>query len=136
MWRRAVAPLLGLSLAACATTNNAPNARYAASTRDILTAAEIVASRVSDAYQAVSQLRPHFLRRRNTLPTAISSSATVVVYLDDLPYGGSESLRQIPLERVRMIRYINSMSANVRFGGSHPAGAILVTTLPERIRPR
>lgn len=134
MMRHAFAPLLGLSLIACAASTNPPNARYAASGRDVLTAAEIVSSRVTDAYQAVSQLRPHFLRRRLTPPTALSPSLAVVVYLDEMPYGGAESLHQIPLERVRVIRYLSSMSANLRFGGSHPSGAILVTTLPDRKR--
>jgi hypothetical protein len=139
MLRHAFAPVLGLTLLACASTNNAPNApsaRYSASGRDMLTAAEIVASRVTDVYQAVSQLRPHFLRRRNTQPVPMNTNTAIVVYLDDLPYGGAESLRQIPLERVRVIRFVSSINANVRYGGSHPSGAILVTTMPDRNRVR
>jgi hypothetical protein len=54
------------------------------------------------------------------------------VYLDDLPFGGVESLRSIPLERVRVIRYLSPFDADLRWGGSHPAGAILVTTLKVR----
>jgi hypothetical protein len=120
---------------ACASATNAPNARYTpASTRDILTASEIVASRVTDVYQAVIQLRPQFLRRRNTQPMPVAAFPATFVYLDDLPYGGVESLHQIPIERVRVIRYISSITANVRFGGSHPQGAILVTTMRERVR--
>jgi hypothetical protein len=134
MIRHAFAPLLALSLSACAASTNPPASRNAASGRDVLTAAEIVSSRVTDAYQAVTQLRPHFLRRRTARPTAFNTSLAVVVYLDDLPYGGVESLQQIPLDRVRVIRYLSSVSANLRFGGSHPSGAILVTTLPDRKR--
>jgi len=136
MWRRVCVPVLGFSLLACAGPTNAPTTRAAASTRDVLTAGEIVSARVTDVYQAVSQLRPHFLRRRNTQLLLVGALPSTFVYLDDLPYGGPESLHQIPLERVRVIRYINSMSANVRFGGSHPQGAILVTTLPDRNRVR
>ena len=135
MWRRAFVPVVGLLLAACATsTNGAPSSRYSLTSRDVITAAEIVASRVTDAYQAVTQLRPNFLRRRATPPGVVGGNASVAVYLDDLFYGGVESLRQIPLERVRVIRFITPMSADVRYGGSHPSGAILVTTLPERRR--
>jgi hypothetical protein len=53
----------------------------------------------------------------------------MTVYLDDLPQGGLESLRYVPLDRVRLIRYMNPTDADIRWGGSHPAGAILVTTL-------
>jgi hypothetical protein len=56
-------------------------------------------------------------------------STSMSVYLDDLPQGGLESLRYIPLDRVRLIRYLNPTDADIRWGGSHPAGAILVTTL-------
>ena len=136
MWRHAFAPLLGLSLSACAasTTGGPGNVRYGMDGRDVLTAAEIVSARVTDVYQAVSQLRPHFLRRRAARPSVTSAAPAITVYLDDLPYGGVESLHQIPLERVRVIRYLSAMSAEVRFGGSHPSGAILVTTLPLRLR--
>jgi hypothetical protein len=57
------------------------------------------------------------------------TSPSVVVYLDELPFGTAESLHYIPLERVRLIRYIPAAEADLRWGGSHVAGAILVTTL-------
>jgi hypothetical protein len=31
---------------------------------------------------------------------------------------------------VRLIRYLSTTEANLKFGGSHPTGAIVVTTLP------
>ena len=138
MWRRASQVLLGLSLTACAAATNpgsnpvtVDRSRFGNASRDILTAAEIVASRVTDAYQAVSQLRPDFLKRRGSARSSVMAPNTsVVVYLDELPYGGAEALHNIPLDRVRMIKYVSPVSANLRFGGSHPSGAILVTTLP------
>jgi hypothetical protein len=97
--------------------------------REVLTAAEIVAARATDVYQAVTQLRPEFLRRRpGALAVSPFSEVPIYVYLDDMPYGRAESLKQIPLERVRLIRHISSTEANLKYGGSHPAGAILVTT--------
>lgn len=97
--------------------------------REVLTAAEIVAARVTDVYQAVTQLRPEFLRRRpGSLAISPFAEVPIAVYLDEMPYGSAESLRQIPLDRVRLIRYISATAANLRFGGSHPGGAILVTT--------
>ena len=125
--------LISISLAGCAssgTTNVENLALKSAPARNVLTAAEIVASHVSDVYQAITQLRPDFLRRRSSSLALVQSGSTVVpVYLDELPFGGVESLRHIPLERVRVIRYLTPFDADLRWGGSHPAGAILVTTL-------
>jgi len=129
MWRRVTYALVGLSLTACAAATSGARSNLTAAGRDVLTAAEIVTSRVTDAYQAVVQLRPEFLRRRGGTVTMSFNAPTVVVYLDELPYGTVESLRSIPLERVRLIRYIPAAEADLRWGGTHSAGAILVTTL-------
>lgn len=134
MWQRVSLAFVGLSLMACAaaTTTSRPNG-VAGVGREVLTAAEIVASRVTDVYQAVLQLRPEFLRRRTTvMPLSPFGSAPIAVYLDEMPFGTAESLRQIPLERVRLIRYVSPTEANLKFGGSHPTGAILVTTMVRR----
>ncbi|HJQ21634.1 MAG TPA: hypothetical protein VJ867_14900 [Gemmatimonadaceae bacterium] len=97
--------------------------------RDVITAAEIVAARVTDAYQAVAQLRPEFLRRRAFSTIPAFAAPEVTVYLDELPFGPVESLRSIPLERVRLIRFISAQDADLRWGGTHTAGAVLVTTM-------
>ena len=130
--RRIAGLVFSVSLAACATASSGSTESLAfrsSPARNVITATEIVASRVSDAYQAVTQLRPDFLRRRSASVTMTPRPAAVSVYLDDLPFGGVESLRAIPLERVRVIRYLSPFDADLRWGGSHPAGAILVTTL-------
>ena len=129
MWRRASLVLVGLSLTACAAaTQTSRRPAFVVAGRDVITAAEIVAARVTDAYQAVLELRPEFLRRRGA---SIPSYARkpVVVYLDEMPWGTAESLRHIPLERVRLIRYISPMEADLRWGTGHSSGAILVTTM-------
>ena len=134
MWRVSLV-LAGLSLSACAaaTTNSSRSTGISGMGRDVLTAAEIVASRVTDVYQAVMQLRPEFLRRRPIAqPQGSFQSTGLAVYLDDIPYGSAEALRQIPLDRVRLIRYLSAAEASLKFGGSHPSGAIVVTTLPRR----
>ena len=135
--RHAALVLIGVSLAACATATPGGDGESlslrASPARNVLTAAEIVAARVTDVYQAVSQLRPDFLRRRPAPSIATQPRAAVVsVYLDELPFGNIESLRMIPLERVRVIRYLSPYDADLRWGGSHPGGAILVTTMKTR----
>ena len=66
------------------------------------------------------------------MPLSPFGNAPIAVYLDEMPYGSVESLRQIPLDRVRLIRYISPTEANLKYGGSHPTGAILVTTIVKR----
>ncbi|MGH7636462.1 MAG: hypothetical protein ACREOK_02325 [Gemmatimonadaceae bacterium] len=66
------------------------------------------------------------------MPLSPFGNAPIAVYLDEMPYGSAESLRQIPLDRVRLIRYISPTEANLKYGGSHPTGAILVTTIVKR----
>lgn len=129
MWRRPMLVLVGLSVTACAAAG--PSSRFGSQSarRDVITAAEIVASRVTDAYQAVVQLRPEFLRKRTGTAIPSLRPVPISVYLDELPFGGLESLRYIPLERVRVIRYVGPFDADLRWGGTHPVGAILVTTL-------
>jgi len=127
--------IAGFSLIACASSGQSSQSNalpaLASAGRNVLTATEIVTSRVTDVYQAVLQLRPEFLRRRSTpLFPAIGPTAPIGVYLDEVPFGGVESLRAIPLDRVRLIRYVPPFEADLKWGGTHPAGAIVVTTLP------
>lgn len=129
MRRRASFVLVGACLCACAAAPSSHRPAFAGTRRDVITAAEIVASRVTDAYQAVSQLRPEFLRKRGASAVPLFMAPAVVVYLDDLPFGTVESLSYIPLDRVRLIRYVTAAEADLRWGGSHATGAILVTTM-------
>ena len=133
MWRHISLLLTGMLLVACASSGPSTRPFIAGASREVLTAAEIVAARVTDVYQAVTQLRPEFLRRRPAAtPLAPMAIAPVSVFVDEMPFGTSESLRYIPLDRVRVIRYISPMEANLKFGGSHLSGAIIVTTLKTR----
>jgi hypothetical protein len=128
MWRRVSFLLAGMSVTACAAATPSTRPAFGGG-REVITAGEIVASRVTDAYQAVTQLRPEFLRRRGMNAVPAFTSPSVIVYLDDLPFGTAESLHYIPLDRVRLIRYMPAAEADLRWGGSHVVGAILVTTL-------
>ena len=129
MWRRVSCVLAALSITACAAATSSSTRSFSTTGREVITAAEIVASQVTDVYQAVTQLRPEFLRRHAASSIPMIAAPTVEVYLDDLPLGGADSLRQIPLDRVRLIRYLSPVEADLRWGGNHVAGVILVTTL-------
>ena len=132
MWQRVSYVLVGLSLTACAAAvPPSSRAAFQSASRDVITASEIVASRVTDVYEAVAHLRPEFLRRRSVRPVPAFAPVSVAIYLDDLPFGNVETLKYIPLGQVRLIRYLSPNDADMRWGGLHPSGAILVTTLKQ-----
>lgn len=95
-----------------------------------LFAPEIVASRVTDAYQAVLRLRPAFLRRGARVTARADATTQIHVYLDDVDMGGIDALRRVPLDAVTQIRYVSPTEADIRWPGRHPAGVILVSTEP------
>jgi hypothetical protein len=128
MWRRISLLALVLSGTACAAASSTTRPVRSAS-REVITAAEIVAARVQDVYQAVAHLRPEFLRRRSLTMARPQRTPDVLVFLDDIEFGTVESMRNIPLARVRQIRYLTPSEANLRWGGSHSGGVIHVITL-------
>lgn len=127
MWRRASLVFIGLSSMACAAATSSVRPVKSAG-RNVITAAEIVTSHVHNVYQAVTQLRPEFLKRRTNMPSTPFNETRVMVYVDGVQFGPVESLRQIPLDIVRTIKYIRSTEANIRYGGVHTGGVIEVTT--------
>jgi len=100
------------------TTNGA---RVTSVSADRLEYAEIGSARVANAYEAVTRLRPQFLRRRST-----TGDGQPVIYLDGVRQGGAEMLRSIPANVVYEIRYLTATAASAEFGRMHSAGAISV----------
>ncbi len=128
MWRRIAVLALVLTGTGCAAASSTTRPVGSAG-REVITAAEIVAARVQDVYQAVAQLRPEFLRRRGIPMVQTYRTPEVLVFLDDVEFGTVESMRNIPLVRVRQIRYLSPTEAKLRWGGRNPGGVIHVTTL-------
>ena len=84
----------------------------------------------TNAFDAVSQLRPHWLiSARQRSPTdreGGGAAGVIIVYLDGTRLGTLETLRQVPLGDVSEIRYYDAREATNLFGTGHPAGAINV----------
>jgi hypothetical protein len=104
--------------------------RPARATRDrtVLTAEEIAATQLVDAYEVVQALRPEFLRTRGPASIRQPEAEKPVVYIDGVKTGDPTTLRRVTREVVKEIRYLDSREATTRFGTGHGAGAILVTT--------
>ncbi|NNC29628.1 hypothetical protein HKM21_10125 [Longimicrobium terrae] len=127
-----VALTAALALGACApapgaSTGAAPSAARS-SDPNRLTLAEIEsAPGMSTAYDAVQRLRPAWLR----VTGARASDGQIAVFQNGTRMGTVEALRQISLEVVGSMRYLDSVDANnqLQVSGMGPiAGAIIVST--------
>lgn len=96
--------------------------------RRVLLGDEIRAKSAIDAYEAVSRLRPDWLRRRGQVSIRDRRAGEVVVYLDGVRHGGPRSLANIRIEMVLAMEYLGASDATTRFGTGHGGGAILVRT--------
>lgn len=121
--RRFMLLCLVCTLAACASTGVRPSR-----SSDLITADEIEAASVSNAYDAIARLRPAFLRGRGQSSIQTPGSDLPIVYVNGLRTGTIEHLRSIPAQDVQQIRYINATDATTRFGTGHTGGVIEVTT--------
>ena len=92
----------------------------------LITAEEIRENHVSTAHDAVSRLRPNWLRQRGV--SSVYGAGTIPVYQDEVRFGGPGSLQQINAGAIESIRYLDGLSATQRFGTGHGNGAIMVTS--------
>ncbi len=112
---------------ACASGSTG-EARVPRSDRSVLNSSEIASSSGTTAYDVISQLRPQFLRSRGISTIASPAPASAIVYVDDMAFGGIESLRTIDAHSLLRVEYMNAADATTKFGTDHTSGAILVFT--------
>ena len=99
---------------------------------DVLTAEEIATTKAQNAYDAITLKRPFFLKSRG--PRSLRGAPvgqTVeypIVYLDGMYYGEIESLRNISVDHIEEIDFLDFNAATVRFGTGHSGGIIHVVT--------
>ena len=123
---RTAAPTVSPSTSPLATSGE----RTARKSPDRLGSGEIKAAQVANAHEAVSRLRPQFLRRH--WPTmANTAEGQPAIYLDGVRQGGIDMLRSIPANALYEIRYLSSSAANAEFGRWHPGGVISVRSSPK-----
>ena len=80
---------------------------------------------IENAYDAVTRLRPDFLRSR---PGTDGVPKLPVVYVDFARMGGPDALRSISVSAILEIRYFTPTAADLRFGPNNPGGVIVVST--------
>lgn len=97
----------------------------------ILTQEEISSSGVSgNAFDVVTRLRPNFLASRGptTLGNAQTTSMYPNIYLDGIPYGDINTLRNIDASVIAEIRLYQAGEAQTKFGMGNNSGVIAITT--------
>lgn len=97
----------------------------------MITAEEIASISASNAYEVVQRLRSQWLITRGAAGTREPTlegglSGGIVVYLDGVRRGGVDALREIPVEQIRELRYIDAKDATTRYGTGHTSGVIEV----------
>jgi hypothetical protein len=82
---------------------------------------------VTTAYDAVRLLRPEWLRGRGVHIIGESAEETIVVMLDQVRLGGIGTLREVSIQMVRSVEFVDPGPATVRWGAGHSHGVILIT---------
>ena len=120
---RLVLPLLLLGVVtACASTGT----NRTRSSSDRLTRAELEESMQVNAYEAIRQSRPMWLRTRGA--NSFASENPIMVYVDGVRAGGIETLQGLPVLAIERMRFYDPPEAQARFGLNHTNGAIEVIT--------
>ena len=114
---------------ACASGGAATSSTAPASNRDWLMREEVDKGQWANAYEAVRNLRPQWLRVRGR-DTITGDPGGVQIVLDDVRLGGVEVLRTLPISGVVYFQFVDGISASQRWGTGFGNGAIFVSTRP------
>jgi hypothetical protein len=110
-----------------AETTGTTSATSQRSGGDVITSDELAKVAHNDLYAAISQLRPTFLVTRGASSLGGGAAEVVHVYVDGVPRGDLQTLRQINAVDVKEVRHLSATEATQRFGTGNTMGAILVT---------
>ena len=99
----------------------APDAGATATNTDpnLISSEQLTAARVATAYEAVDRLH------RTWFKDGLTGRPATVYWDDNQPLGGTDELRQIPIQDVVEIRYLDGRASNLRWPGN-TGGAIVV----------
>ena len=92
-----------------------------------ITREELEATSVDDAMEAISLLRPRWLRARPAR-TPSDPIPVVGVVIDNMARATREDLAQLSIGQVERISFMSAADATIRFGTGYTGGAIVVTT--------
>lgn len=115
----AVLAFLSVFLMACASAGTRTESS-SSNSKSPITAKEIGAAKLPNAYTLVDRLRRSWFR------SDPATGAAVAVYMDQQKLGGTSVLRDIPSVQVAELRFLPSADAIQHFGQDAKGGAIVV----------
>jgi hypothetical protein len=124
--RPAAPVIIALSIACLGCSHAQKSDSAPRSDRTLITQAQILAHRFTNAYEAVEALHSNWLHAKGT--NSFSSPSEVRVYVDDTSLGNIETLKSITAPTIRTIQHFDGLAATARWGLDHGAGVILITT--------
>ncbi|HET7228458.1 MAG TPA: hypothetical protein VFJ16_00515 [Longimicrobium sp.] len=96
--------------------------------RNEITRADMVEKGARNVYDGIRMIRASFLRPSRSLSSSTQQNPVIAVYRDGALAGGTGVLRDMAVESISKIEYVEPSDAVRRFGNDAAGGAILVTT--------
>lgn len=124
---------LAIALLAISCVKPGSKAQNVRRDQNLLSRAEITAAQVRNAFELIERERPRWLQPR--VARTLTGDKHVMVYVNDTPLGDINSLRQLSLEGVELIRFLDHAQARVQLpaaGVGMTAGVIQVITATGR----
>lgn len=113
--------------AGCASRGPAPAAQP-----NLLTSEQLDSYRHLNAFDAIRQARPQWLRSTRGQSSIVASSTAqrgLRVYVDGILFGGAPDLQSIEVRSIREVRFLDARQATLRFGTNHAEGALVISTV-------
>lgn len=120
-----------VALIACGA-GSGPRQEPSPSFANVITREELQQLDVRNAYDAIERLRPRWLIVRSGV-RSFSMETVVAVFQDESYLGNQEALRQLGVEGIYSIRYLDGPTAKASLpglGSMHVQGAIIVSLRP------
>jgi hypothetical protein len=99
---------------------------------NVITQEEIAAARVTNAFDAVTRLRPNFFRDRGRASILGRDQRAPILYVDEQRVGDLARMRELDATLVWEIRYFGATESQQKWGNGHAGGVIQVLTLRSR----
>ncbi|MDB4908164.1 MAG: hypothetical protein JWO05_2948 [Gemmatimonadetes bacterium] len=115
-----------LCLGGCASSRRTGGPREG--DRNVITQDQMLSRHFPTVFEAVQAIHANWLTEKGT--DSFTKPTPVLVYLDDMKVGPVESLRNIRVEEVSWVTYIDGVAASARWGMGHSQGVIFLSSRP------
>jgi len=125
MFRNATIVLAACTIAVSVSCASATQTGSQRRSRNVLTAEDIEGQSERNLYDLLARVRPNWIRPQGAV--LVSGTSPVVVYVDNVRFGGVGVLSDIPVQEVEQVRFVDGTDATTRYGMNLDGGVIEVT---------